>query len=67
MKQITEDYALKHNLKKAGKIRNSDMSKIILLMQRLKEDKKIKYYCMDMIIFEPESNKGDIQVSFWKD
>ena len=52
-------------LKKLGKIRNSDMSKIILMMERLQESKKIEYYCVDFILFDPKKHIGNIQISFW--
>ena len=43
MKQITEAYAKLNNLNIVGSITDTDMSKIILKMERLKEDKRIKY------------------------
>ncbi|MBS3092642.1 hypothetical protein J4466_04445 [Candidatus Pacearchaeota archaeon] len=67
MKQITKSYAQLNNLKKVGKITNNDMSKIILMMERLKENKKINYYIVDMIVFNQETHEGKIEVSFWRD
>jgi hypothetical protein len=67
MKEISKKYAKDHNLKLIGKIRENDMSKIILKIERLKENKKIKYYCMDMILFDSIKHRGDIEVSFWGD
>ena len=64
MKEITKQYAKDHNLKRLGKIKNSDMSKIILMMERLQE-KKVEYYCVDFILFDPKKHVGNIQVSFW--
>ena len=67
MKQITGTYAELNNLKKVGKITDNDMSKIILMMERLKESNKANYYIMDMIIFNQETHEGKIDVSFWGD
>jgi hypothetical protein len=67
MKEITKEYAKSHNLKKIGIVRDDDMSKIILKLERLKENKNIKYYCIDLIVFDSEKHLSDIQASIWKD
>ncbi|MBI2629290.1 hypothetical protein HYW74_04350 [Candidatus Pacearchaeota archaeon] len=67
MKQINKSYAEINNLKRIGKITDNDMSKIIIMMERLKENKKINYYIVDMIIFNQETHEGKIEVSFWGD
>ena len=67
MKQITSTYAELNNLKRIGKISDNDMSKIILMIERLKESNKANYYIMDMIIFNQETHEGKIDVSFWRD
>lgn len=65
--EITKLTAIEKNLKKKGVIRDTDMSKIILKLERLKEDKDIKYYCMEYIIYDPLKDKGDMEVSLWGD
>lgn len=65
MKQITKDYAKKNRLKLIRSVSGNDMSKIILAIERLKEDKTIRYYTMDMILFNQLTHKGEISVSFW--
>ena len=67
MRQISKKYAEDHNLTKIGVIQDTDMSKIILKLERLKEDIKIKYYCMEFIIFDPTKDMGEIEVSLWRD
>jgi len=67
MQEITKEYAELNNLKKLAKARNSDISKLILLVERLKENKKIKYYSMDLIIFDSINHRGEIEISFWGD
>lgn len=67
MKEIKKEFVKSHNLKKVGTIQDNDMSKIILKMERLKENKNIKYYTMDLIIFDTIKHLGNIEVSFWTD
>ena len=67
MREITKEYAKEHNLKRLARAENSDMSKLILLMERLKENKQIKYYSMDLIIFNTINQTGNIEISFWAD
>ena len=52
MKEITKQYIKEKNLKNLGVIRDTDMSKIILKLERLKENKEIKYYCVEFIVYE---------------
>ncbi|HLD98598.1 MAG TPA: hypothetical protein VI815_04695 [Candidatus Nanoarchaeia archaeon] len=65
MKQINQNQAEKNNLKIIKTISVDDMSKAILAIERLKEDKKIKYYSIDSIIFNQITHKGEFNVSFW--
>ena len=67
MKQISKEKIKSNNLKMIGSITDNDMSKIILAMERLKEDKRIKYYLVDLILFNQITHKGKIVVSFWGD
>lgn len=67
MIEITLEYAKIHNLKKLGIIQDTDMSKIIIKLERLKENKNIKYYCMDFIVFDPVRQIGNMEVSLWAD
>ena len=67
MKEISKKHAFEHGLSKVGTIQDGDMSKIILKLERAKEDKKIKYYCMDFIIFDAVKPLGNIEVSLWTD
>jgi hypothetical protein len=68
MKEISKEYLENHQyLKKIDVIRDSDMSKVILKLERLKENKKIKYYCVDFIVFDPVKHIGEIQISLWDD
>ena len=67
MREITKEYVKEHHLKKVARAENSDMSKLILLMERLKENKQIKYYSMDLIIFDTLNQTGNIEISFWAD
>jgi hypothetical protein len=67
MKQITKAYAKKENLKLIKSISGEDMSKMILLIERLKEERSIKYYSMDLILFDQINHYGEIIVSFWGD
>jgi hypothetical protein len=68
MKEISKKYIENHqHLKKIGIIRDSDMSKVILKLERLKENKKIKYYCVEFIVFDAAKHIGEIQISLWDD
>jgi hypothetical protein len=67
MIEITAEYAKAHNLKKLGIIQDTDMSKIIIKLERLRENKSIKYYCMDFIVFDPVRQIGNMEVSLWAD
>jgi len=67
MQEITKEHAKLNHLKKLAKVRGDDISKLILLIERLKENKKIKYYSMDLIIFDTLNHKGEIEISFWGD
>ena len=65
MKEITKQYAVDNKLKQLGIIKDRDMSKIILKLERLKENKDIKYYCVDFIVYEQAKDEGNKQVSLW--
>ena len=67
MKIISKSYAEKNNLKYICSITDNDMSKIILVIERLKENKNIKYYIVEIILFNQLTHKGQIKVSFWGD
>jgi hypothetical protein len=67
MREITSNNIKEKNLKLIGRIANSDFSKVILLMERCKENKKIKYYLMDFIFYNEKTQKGYFKVSFWGD
>lgn len=67
MKEITRKQAEEGNLKLIGNIAGKDMSKVILLIERLKENKKIKYYVVELIVYNQNTQEGEIQVSFWGD
>ena len=67
MKEITREFALENNLKSILTISDGDMSKVTLAMERLKEDKRIKYYTMDLIIFNQQTHEGSINLTFWGD
>jgi hypothetical protein len=67
MLEITKQKAIERNLKLIGRINGKDMSKIILMMERLKENKKIKYYIIESIIYNEKTQEGNIIVSFWTD
>jgi hypothetical protein len=66
MKEITKQQALESKLKLVGRICGKDMSKIILVIERLKE-KNIKYYMIESIVFNQNTQDGEICVSFWTD
>jgi len=65
MKEITREKAIENNLKLIGNITDIDMSKIILVIERLKENKNIKYYTIESIIYNENTGNGEINVSFW--
>jgi len=65
MKETTRKQALEKNLKLLGSVTAKDMSKIILLIERMKENKNIKYYIIESIVFNENTHDGEIQVSFW--
>jgi len=67
MREITNEYALSKNMKKVWEISVNDMSKVILMIERLKENKRIKYYTVDLILFNQYAHEGVINVSFWGD
>ena len=67
MQEITKEYAKLNNLKKVARVRNNDISKLILLIERLKENRKVSYYSMDFIIFDSINHIGNIEISFWAD
>lgn len=67
MKEITRKQAEAENLKLIGNIALSDFSKVILLIERFKENKRIKYYIVELIVFNQNTSEGEIQVSFWGD
>jgi len=65
MKETTRKQAAENNLKLVGGITANDMSKVILLIERLKENKNIKFYIIESIVFNENTHDGEIQVSFW--
>ena len=67
MKEISREFAVKNRLREIGRMSNNDMSQVILVMERLKESKKIKYYCMETIVFDKINQQANIHVSFWTD
>ena len=67
MKEITKQYVKDNNLKNIGVIRDIDMSKIILKLERLKENKEIKYYCVEFIVYEQAKDEGNMEISLWGD
>ena len=67
MEIISKSYAEKNNLRHIGSIVDNDMSKIILMLERLKENKDIKYYIVEIILFNQLTHDGEIKVSFWGD
>ncbi|MBS3092978.1 hypothetical protein J4456_00160 [Candidatus Pacearchaeota archaeon] len=66
MKLITHQDAEARGLKKIGSIIEEDMSKVILMIERLKENKKIEYYSADLILFDEVNHVGNIEISFWR-
>ncbi len=67
MQLTTKEQVIENNLKLLGRISENDMSKVAIIMERLKENKRIKYYIIDMIIFNQNTHTGIIEVSFWGD
>jgi len=65
MKEINREQATEKNLKLIGKASEKDMSKIILLIERMKEYKNIEYYMIESIIFNENTQDGEIKISFW--
>jgi len=65
MKEITRQQAIENQLQLFGKLSENDMSKIILLIERLKENKNIKYYVVESIVFNENTYEGEIHISFW--
>ena len=65
MKEATKEYVKSNNLKMLGSLTSNDMSKVILMIERLKENKEIKYYTVDLILFNQNNHNGTIHVSFW--
>lgn len=65
MKKLPNDFKKKNNLRLIKTYSNNDMSKIILLIERLKEDERIKYYSVDLILFNQKTHKSEIKISFW--
>ena len=66
MKEITRKQAIEKNLNLVGSLFERDMSKTILFIERLKENKNIKYYTIESIIFNENTHDGEIKVSFWR-
>ena len=67
MKGISKSYAERNKLSNICSIIENDMSKVILIIERLKENKDIKYYIVEMILFNQLTHKGQIKVSFLGD
>jgi len=65
MREISKEYVKLNNLKRLGSLTSNDMSKVILMIERLKENKRIKYYTVDLILFNQYAHEGVINVSFW--
>ena len=66
MKLITQQEAEYLGLQKIGTIVDEDMSKVILMIERLKENKSITYYSADLILFHEVNHIGNIAISFWR-
>lgn len=45
MREINSNFAKRNNLKLIRRVSTNDFSKMILVMERLKEDKKISSFC----------------------
>ncbi len=67
MKEISKIYAEKNKLMHICSIIENDMSKVILMIERFKENKDIKYYVVELILFDQLTHKSEIKVSFWGD
>ena len=65
MREISKEYVKLNNLKRLGSLTSNDMSKVILMIERLKENKRIKYYTVDLILFNQDTHNGTINASFW--
>jgi hypothetical protein len=66
MKEITIKEAKDKNLKLIGNFLGNNLSRTILILERCKENKKIRYYSMNFIALNEETHNGNIFVSFWK-
>jgi uncharacterized tellurite resistance protein B-like protein len=66
MKYISLEFAQRNNLKKIYGIVEEDMSKVILMLERLKE-KNVQYYSIDLILFDELNHTARIEVSCWSD
>jgi hypothetical protein len=66
MREITRQNAIESQLKLVGNVSARDMSKIILLIERMKENKNIKYYIIESIVYNENTGNGEIHVSFWR-
>lgn len=66
MKEISQKQAKEQNLKLVKTISADDMSKVILTIERMKEDNQIKFYTINSIIFNQMNHKGNFNVSFWE-
>ena len=67
MRETTRKQAIENNLKLLGSVTAKDMSKVILLIERLKENKNVRYYIIESIVFNENTSDGEIQVSFWSE
>ena len=67
MIEVTKKEIDEKDLRLVGRVGNSDFSKMILLMERFKENKKIKYYMMDFIFYNEKTQAGEFIVSFWQE
>jgi len=65
MKEITKKQAIERKLRHIASYSEKDMSKIILLIERLKENKDIKYYIIESIIYNENTSDGEMHISFW--
>ena len=66
MKKISNEFALANNLVSLGRIVENDMSKALLILERISEKKEIDYYSLDSILFNQSNHKVEITISFWK-
>ncbi|VVB79011.1 Uncharacterised protein [uncultured archaeon] len=67
MREITFNQIREKNLKLVGRISSVDFSKVILMIERAKDNTAIKYYLMDFIFYNQNTQEGYFKVSFWKD